>query len=167
MASRGARGKRQRPVVAWARSFTQRRTIQVSCSLSFAVENASKVLAFIEKAFDGKVVDKYDGPGGTIAHAEVMIGDSVVMFGDANREHGMPPMPAMLSFYVDDGDAVDASYKRALAAGATSETEPKNQFYGYRSATVRDSGGNRWTICAVVEQLTREEMQRRAADMMK
>jgi PhnB protein len=132
----------------------------------FAVERAGKVLAFIEQAFGGKVVDKYDGPAGTIAHCEVMIGDSVVMFGDADATHGMPPMPAMLSFYVDDGAAVDATYKKALAAGATSEAEPKNQFYGYRSATVRDAGGNRWTICAVVENLTREEMQKRAAEMM-
>jgi PhnB protein len=133
----------------------------------FSCANASKVLAFIEEAFGGKVVDKYEGPGGGIAHCEVMIGDSVVMFGDADAAHGMPAMPAMLSFYVDDGDAVDATYKKALSCGATSEAEPKNQFYGYRSATVRDSGGNRWTICAVVEELSREEMQKRAADMMK
>jgi PhnB protein len=132
----------------------------------FSVEGAAKVLAFIERAFGGKVVDKYEGPGGSIMHCEVMIGDSVVMFGDANAAHGMPAMPAMMSFYVDDGAAVDATYKRALDAGATSEAEPKNQFYGYRSATVRDTGGNRWTICAVVETLSREEMQKRAADMM-
>lgn len=133
----------------------------------FSVPNASKVLGFIEKAFDAKVVDKYEGPNNTIAHCEAMIGDSVVMFGDTDNGHGMPAMPAMLSLYVDDGDAVDVTYKRALAAGAVSEAEPKNQFYGYRSATVKDPGGNRWTICAVVEELSREEMQRRAADMMK
>jgi len=133
----------------------------------FSVEHATEVLAFLEKAFGGKVVDKYDAPNGRVAHCEMMIGDSVVMFGDADNGHGMPVMPAMLSLYVDDGDAVDVTYKRALAAGASSEAEPKNQFYGYRSATVRDPGGNRWTICAVVEELTREEMQRRATDVMK
>jgi uncharacterized glyoxalase superfamily protein PhnB len=131
----------------------------------FAVPHAAQVLAFLEKAFGGKVVDKYDGPGGTIAHCELMIGDSVVMFGDAG-EH-MPAMPAAMSLYVDDGDAVDATYRRALDAGATSLMEPKNQFYGYRSATVTDVGGNRWTICAIIEELTRDEIVRRMSDMMK
>ena len=133
----------------------------------FAVPHAPQVLDFLQKAFGGKLVDRYDGPGGTIAHCEVMIGDSVVMFGDANPAHGMPAMPASLSYYVDDGSAVDATYKRALSAGATSVMEPKDQFYGYRSATVKDVGGNKWTICAIVEQLTPQEMQRRAAEMMK
>lgn len=133
----------------------------------FCVEAANEVLTFIQKAFGGKVVDRYEAPGGKIAHCEVRIGDSVVMLGDADAAHGMPPMPAMLSLYVDDGPAVDATYKQALACGATTEAEPKNQFYGYRSATVKDSGGNRWTICAVVEELTPEEMHRRAAEMMK
>jgi PhnB protein len=131
----------------------------------FVVTNAGKVLEFLKKAFGAKEVEKYDGPGGKIMHCEVMLGDSVVMFGDAMP--GYDPMPASLSYYVDDGKAVDATYKKALDAGATSVMPPKDQFYGYRSATVKDVGGNKWTICAVVEQVSPEEIQRRMASMAK
>jgi PhnB protein len=130
---------------------------------SFCVPHAAQVIEFLERAFGGKVVDRYDGPEQTVMHAEVRLGDSAVMLGDPTQ--GMPAMPAMLSFYVDDGDQVDVVYKKALAAGATGEMEPKNQFYGYRSATVRDVGGNRWTICAVVEELTKAEIEQRMANL--
>jgi PhnB protein len=93
-----------------------------------------------------------------------MIGDSVVMLGEASADQSHPAMPAQLSYYVENGDAVDATYKRALAAGGKSLTEPANQFYGYRSATVEDVGGNKWTICAIVEQLTSEQMHERMAN---
>jgi uncharacterized glyoxalase superfamily protein PhnB len=73
----------------------------------------------------------------------------------------------VLSFYVADGKAVDSTYRRALEAGATSIEAPKNMPWRYRAATVKDPGGNRWTICAVVEIVTREEIDRRMAEMMK
>ena len=128
----------------------------------FIVPNAAKVIDFLQRAFGAETVDRYDGPNGEVFHAEVRIGDSVLMLGESG--HGHDPMPASLSLYVDTGDAVDLAYKRALAAGANSQMEPANQFYGYRSATVRDPGGSKWTICAVIEELTREEIARRMAN---
>jgi PhnB protein len=130
---------------------------------SAIVAGAAKVIAFVERAFGGKVVDRYEGPGGVVYHAEVLIGDSVVMIGEPSPEQGA--MPAALAFYVDDGVAVDATYRRALDAGAKSVTEPTLQPWGYRSACVADSGGNRWTICAIVEQLSHDEIVRRMQNM--
>ena len=129
------------------------------------VHHAAKVIAFLEEAFGGKVVDRYEGPGGSVMHAEVMVSGSALMLGEP--QPGTEAMPIAISFYVDDGDAVDTVYARALAAGATTVSAPANQFYGYRAGTVKDAGGNRWTICAVIEQLTLEETHRRMAEMMK
>jgi len=132
---------------------------------SFIVSGASKVVGFLEKAFGAKVIDRYDGPAGALMHAELLIGDTVITCGEPM--HGWEPMPAAFSFYVTDGKAVDATYRRALESGATSVEEPQNQPWGYRAATVKDSGGNRWTICAVIEIVTRDEIVRRMASMTK
>lgn len=132
---------------------------------SFIVPGAAKVIRFLEQAFGARVVDRYEGPGGSVMHAEVLIGDSVVMCGDPTPQ--VPAMPASFAFYVADGKAVDATYARALAAGASSTEEPSDRPWGYRSATVRDAGGNRWSICAVTEVVSREEIERRMAAMTK
>ena len=129
-----------------------------------SVANVGDVLAFVETAFGGKVVERFEAPGGSVVHAEVMVGDSVVMLGEPMP--GDAPMPASLSLYVEDAEAVDATYQQALDAGAESLQPPSDQFYGHRSATVLDVGGNRWTVCTVIEQLTPEEINARMAEMM-
>jgi PhnB protein len=120
------------------------------------VEGATNVLEFVKQAFGAEEKFRMDAPGGKIGHAEVQIGDSIVMMGDAGAEN--PAMPAMIHLYVDD---CDATYERALVAGGTSEREPTDQFYGDRSAGVRDSAGNLWWIATHVEDVPEEEMAKR------
>ena len=91
-------------------------------------------------------------------HAELTIGPSIVVTSDANEE--FPPAPARLQLYVGD---VDAVYKRALAAGATSLRKPSDQFYGDRSGGVQDAFGNQWWLATHIEDVTPEEIGRRAA----
>jgi PhnB protein len=129
-----------------------------SITPAMVVPDAGRLIEFLEKAFGGRVVDRYDGPGGHVMHAEVMIGDSVVALGDPTP--GWDPTPCMLTVYVDD---VDATYRRALEAGAESLAEPTNEFYGHRTARVRDPARNLWKIAAVVEELDRDEIARRMA----
>jgi uncharacterized glyoxalase superfamily protein PhnB len=120
------------------------------------VDGATNVLDFVKQAFGAEEKFRMDTPDGKIGHAEVQIGDSIVMLGDAGAEN--PAMPAMIHLYLED---CDATYERALAAGATSEREPTDQFYGDRSAGVRDSAGNLWWIATHVEDVPEEELAKR------
>jgi uncharacterized glyoxalase superfamily protein PhnB len=121
------------------------------------VHGAAQVLEFAVQAFGAREVERMTRPDGTIMHAEMKIGDSIVMMGEASAEH--PAMPAMLHVYVDDADTI---YKRALQAGATSVREPADQFYGDRSGGVKDAAGNHWWIATHKEDVPPDELKRRA-----
>jgi PhnB protein len=127
------------------------------------VQGADKLIDFIKKAFDAKETERYLMPDGTIGHAEVRLGDSIIMISDAQGEE-YKAMAAGIHLYVEDCDAI---YKRALEAGATSIMEPADQFYGDRSAGVKDQFGNRWWIATHKEDLSKDEIARRMDDAMK
>jgi PhnB protein len=95
-------------------------------------------------------------PDGTVMHAEIQIGNSRVMLGEAKGEH--KPSQSMLYLYVEDTDAM---YKRAMQAGGISIMEPTNQFYGDRNAGVKDHCDNQWWIATHVEDVSAEEMEKR------
>lgn len=95
-------------------------------------------------------------------HAELRLGDSVIMLSDASPE--FPARSAMIHIYVPD---TDAAYRRAVAAGAKPIREPADQFYGDRSAGVEDAFGNYWWIATHVEDIPPEEMERRATEAMR
>jgi PhnB protein len=122
------------------------------------VPRAGRLIEFLKEAFKAEEVERMSQPDGTVMHAEVRIGDSIIMMGESSDK--FPAMPAAIYLYVPD---VDAVYKRALAAGAASTMEPANQFYGDRNAGVKDPSGNLWWIATHVEDVPREEMAKRAA----
>jgi PhnB protein len=109
------------------------------------VKDVEGLIGFLKKTFDAEEVMRSLAPDGDIRHAEVRIGDSVVMMGGASDE--WRAMPAALYVYVED---VDASYRRALEAGGTSLGEPDDKEYGDRNAGVRDPSGNFWWISTPV-----------------
>jgi uncharacterized glyoxalase superfamily protein PhnB len=125
------------------------------------VQGAAKLIDFLTHAFDAQEIMRMPLPDGSIMHAEVKIGDSIVMMGDARGE--MKPMPAALYLYVTDADA---TYQRALRAGATSTMAPTDQFYGDRSAGVTDPVGNHWWIGTHIEDVPPDELARRAEAYM-
>jgi PhnB protein len=103
---------------------------------------AQRVVDFLEAAFDGTELRRYDMPDGTIMHAEVRIGDTVVMIGDAGGD--WPAVPSHVHVYVED---VDASFERALTAGGVAVQEPKQRGGdSARRGGVRDPAGNTWWI---------------------
>ena len=124
------------------------------------VSDAARLMDFIKEAFGAKELFRMNGPNGRIAHAEAQIGTSRVMMGEP-MEPGKETK-AMLHLYVEDCDSM---YGAALNAGATSDRAPANQFYGDRSAGVKDPFGNYWYVSTHVEDVSEEEMERRMQQM--
>lgn len=118
--------------------------------------DAAKVLDFAQRAFGATEVEKHVDEKGRVVHAAARIGDSMIMLGQSTDQ--AKAMPCMLHLYVPD---VDATYKRAIAAGGKSVREPTNEFYGDRSAGVIDECGNQWWIATHVEDVSPEEMKKR------
>lgn len=120
------------------------------------VENAAGLLEFMKAVFGAEPAVLMNKMDGSVMHAEVPVGDSVIMLSDSNEQN--PPIPAMLYVYVED---CDATYQKALAAGAASVRTPRNEFFGDRTANVRDPFGNRWEFATHVEDVSAEQMQSR------
>lgn len=122
------------------------------------IGNIAEVIEFLKRTFDAQVSYVMELPNGSIGHAEVRIGESVIMLGAASDE--WKAMPSNFYMYVED---VDARYQRALEAGATVVMEPTDQFYGDRHGGVKDAAGNTWWIATHIEDVSSEELERRAA----
>jgi len=107
------------------------------------VRDADAEIAFLSKAFAAREMQCHRAEGGSVMHAELQIGDSLVMLGQAGG--AFEPRPAAIHLWVED---VDATYDRALAAGGTSESAPADKPYGHRMAGVVDPGGVTWWIAS-------------------
>jgi uncharacterized glyoxalase superfamily protein PhnB len=125
------------------------------------VEGAARLIEFLIQAFGAEEIHRMAAPDGLVGHAEVRIGDSVVMLGDGRGEH--PATQAMLYLYVED---VDATYQIALSAGAEAIQPPTDHFYGDRSGGVRDPCGNVWYVATHIEDVAPDELKRRAEQAM-
>ena len=125
------------------------------------VKGAAELIKFLEDAFGAEEVMRMPGPGGRVMHAEVNIGNSRLMLAESTQS-----APSSSSFYLYVKD-VDALYKRALGAGAISESEPTDQFWGDRMATVKDLFGNTWSIATHKEDVTPQKMAKRMAALVR
>ncbi|HEX8246780.1 MAG TPA: VOC family protein [Pyrinomonadaceae bacterium] len=118
------------------------------------VEDASRLIEFLEKSFDAVVQDKFFRADGAVGNASVRLGDSMVMIFEAHDQ--WKAKPASFYIYVPDCDAI---YQKALAAGGASLLEPADMFYGDRNGGVQDFAGNEWWIATHVKDVSPDEIQ--------
>jgi PhnB protein len=133
-----------------------------------SVDGASEAIDFYVKVLGATERMRMPGPDGKLGHAELEIGESMVMLADSFPESPSTPKelggsPVTIMVYVQD---VDATYQKALDAGATAISKVEDQFYGDRSGSFEDPFGHRWHIASHVEDIPPEEMAKRAAAAM-
>ena len=134
------------------------------------VKGAAKAIDFYKKVFGAREKFRMDGPGGTVAHAEIEIGDSVVMLADENPQHGaLSPAtvggtPVSIMLYVED---VDRTAETLTKAGAKTLRPVQDMFYGDRSGGFEDPFGHHWHVSTHIEDVSPEEIERRMRTMSK
>jgi PhnB protein len=132
------------------------------------IGGASAAIDYYGKVFGAKERVRMAEPDGKIGHAELEIGDSLIMLSDEYPDRGIigprtiGGTPVTISIYVED---VDAIYDRAVQAGAKALRPVENQFYGDRSGQFEDPFGHRWSVATHVEDVSAEEMAKRAAQI--
>ena len=137
-------------------------------TFSLTVKDTSRALSFYTRAFGAEELFRMPSPDGGVAHAEFMIGNTRIYISDEYEDYHAFAMPAgatascLFSIQVED---CDAACKRAMGAGATALAEPADQFWGVRSAILRDPFGYRWCLNQRIEELTPEEIERRAREL--
>ena len=133
------------------------------------VDGADAAIRFYTEVLGATERVRMGGPDGRVGHAELAIGDSMIMLADEHPEMGVRGpksiggTPMTIHVYVEDADAVFAA---ALAAGATELRAVEDQFYGDRSGQFEDPFGHHWNVATHVEDVPPEEMQQRAAEAM-
>jgi PhnB protein len=125
------------------------------------LERCGEAIDFYKKVFGAKARSRFDMPDGKVGHAELSFGGAVLQMGDSMPPQ-FPPAPGRLTLYTKN---VDATYQAAVAAGATSKEEPKNQFYGERTARIVGPFGTEWYLMTHVEDVSQKEMKKRMAKM--
>jgi PhnB protein len=134
------------------------------------IKGAGAAIDYYKRVFGATERMRMDAPGGMVGHAELEIGDSVVMLADEFPEQGFKGprafggTPVSLLLYVEN---VDDVFRRAIQSGARELKPLADQFYGDRMGTLEDPFGHVWSIATHVEDLSPEEMQRRAGEMSK
>ncbi len=133
------------------------------------MDGAAAAIEFYEKVLGARERMRMDAPGGRIGHAELELGDSLIMLADEFPDMDIRGpktfggSPVTISLYVED---VDAVFDAALAAGATSLRPLEDQFYGDRIGQFEDPFGHRWSVATHVEDVPPEELEKRAAEAM-
>jgi PhnB protein len=134
------------------------------------VKGAAEAIEFYKRAFGATELLRMADPKGRVGHAEIRIGDSVIMLADEYPEMGhrgprsLGGSSVSILLYLE---GVDTVFERALKAGARAQRPVQNQFYGDRSGTLEDPFGHVWTIATHVEDVPEEELKRRAEAVMK
>jgi len=137
-------------------------------ALSLTVNNGSEALDFYTRAFGAKELYRMPMPDGSIAHAEFVIGNTNIYLSEDSPEWHASSMPeggrasCLFSLAVE---SCDAAFAKAVAAGGEPLMEPMDQFWGMRTGMIQDKYGYRWTFREFLEEVSPEEMMKRAQEM--